>query len=100
MSRQSNLVYRYRFGGWHRVCPYPALPDSLTQDRRQAVQRGTVFVQCRKRLLCIDFFPPHFIPAHKYGSVRVSSLNTELSNIRVKIKISGLIDEMSIGLDL
>lgn len=75
------------------MCPYPALLDSPTQDRQQAMQRGkAVFVQCKKRLLCIDFFSLQFIPVHRYGSVRVSSLNTELSNIRVKIKINGLID--------
>lgn len=76
------------------MCSCIALPDSPTQDRRQAVQRVTAVFALYKKdcVLCIDFFFPLFIPAHRYGSVRVSSLNTELSNVRVKIKINGLID--------
>lgn len=54
-------------------------------------------VQKKPFAVCWSF--PPFIPAYRYGSVSMSSLNTELSNIRVKMKISGLIDLMSIGLD-
>lgn len=64
------------------------------QDRTAGyVKSKSSLCAVQKKAICyaLIFFPP-FIPVHRYGSTRVSFLNTELSNIRVKIKINGLID--------